>query len=80
MVTPEEERTANAHASIARIIGVPVSAVVDRSAAVDVLGQSLTVGVTCGACGADLGDQGKPGDGLALFRAHVPECPRGGQR
>lgn len=31
------------------------------------------VSVNCGHCGADLGTQYKPDDGLALFRAH--RCP-----
>jgi len=79
MVT-EEQRTANAHESIASILGVSVEEVVDRTAAVDALAQSLSVGVTCGACGAGLGDQHRPGDGFRLFQAHVPECPKGGRR
>jgi hypothetical protein len=32
---------------------------------------SLSIGVTCGLCGADLGDQSRPGDGLALFVEHA---------
>lgn len=39
---------------------------------------STSIGVHCGACGADLGDQYKPGDGAALFEAHLPNCPKGG--
>lgn len=30
-----------------------------------------SVGVQCSHCGADIGDQHKPGDGLRLFKAHL---------
>jgi hypothetical protein len=33
------------------------------------------VSVHCAMCGEDLGTQYKPGDGHALFRAHLPHCP-----
>ncbi len=52
--------TANAHEAIAAKQDLP---------------QSVSVGVHCGDCGALLGDQFKPGDGFALFRAHMPVCP-----
>lgn len=32
---------------------------------------SKSVGVTCGMCNQELGDQFKPGDGAELFRAHL---------
>ena len=35
---------------------------------------SESVEVTCGECGLSLGDQRHPGAGLALFKAHEPEC------
>lgn len=33
--------------------------------------RSKSVGVECGICHEDIGDQFKPGDGYDLFRAHM---------
>jgi hypothetical protein len=41
---------------------------------------SSSVEVTCGACGASLGDQYRPGDAIALLKAHIPACPYAGQK
>jgi hypothetical protein len=40
-----------------------------------------TVGVRCGACGADLGETARiwSDDSRALFEAHIPDCPFGGE-
>jgi hypothetical protein len=40
----------------------------------------MSASVTCGACGAYLGEQHRPLDGLALFVAHTPACPHGGEK
>ena len=47
---------------------------------------SETIGVTCGGCGADLGEAERtggargPGSARALFDAHLPDCPANGER
>jgi hypothetical protein len=35
---------------------------------------STSIEVTCSECNQIIGDQFKPGDGMALYVAHRPEC------
>lgn len=44
------------------------------------MAMSASVGVTCGACGAEIGDQFRPGDAVGLLSAHINACPYSGVR